>query len=173
MRKNLFYREILTVGHISMIEEKDSISDESIQKKVETAICLLKKNDVFLLQNNVNERSISHKLAEYLQAQFKSWHVDCEYNRDNARAKSLNLPKRNAPDDDLDARTVFPDIIVHHRNTSENLLVIEIKKSNNSEDDKFDRKKIKAFIKDLKYKYGLFIKFQVASNDASYKIKWF
>jgi len=44
---------------------------KDVKRKVERAIEILRKNDSFLIDNNANERSISHKLAEYLQQEFK------------------------------------------------------------------------------------------------------
>ncbi len=49
---------------------------EEIEKKVWIAVELLFKNDAFLLENDVNERSVSHKLAEYIQTQFPEWHAN-------------------------------------------------------------------------------------------------
>lgn len=36
----------------------------------------------YLLENNANERSLTHKLAEYLNLEFQDFDVDCEYNLD-------------------------------------------------------------------------------------------
>ena len=61
-----------------------------IQKNVEKAINLLFLWDFFLLKNGVNERAVSHKLAEYLQTLFKGWNVDCEYNKKGLNPKELD-----------------------------------------------------------------------------------
>lgn len=50
---------------------------------------------------------------------FPKWNVDCEYNRVKYDFKKVN------------GKLVNPDIIVHHRNTFVNLLVVEVKKSGN------------------------------------------
>jgi hypothetical protein len=83
-----------------------------------------------LLEVDANERSLSHKLAEYLQAEFQGWNVDCEYNRDVDRVKQLPAPEQTQTDAE-DGATIFPDIIVHRRKRPENLLVIEVKKTSN------------------------------------------
>ncbi len=62
---------------------------------------------------------IAHKLAEYLTPRFPKWDVDCEYNRLFDEAKRLNIRGQVVH--------VIPDIIVHHRDTLDNLLVIEAK----------------------------------------------
>ena len=76
---------------------------EDVKRRVIAAICALYRHDRELLDVDANERSITHKLAEHLQREFPGWHVDCEYNRVGRE------PRR------LEAKTVFPDIIVHRR----------------------------------------------------------
>ena len=123
------------------------VPDSEIKRKVEFCIRQLLRNDRHLLEIKANERSIAYKLAEYLQQQFHDWHVDCEYNRHGIEIKKLG-----------EAR-VYPDIIVHLRNTPFNLLVIELKCSN--ENYKGDIEKLKKFTDqngEFKYKLGLFLK---------------
>lgn len=139
---------------------------EEIERKVATAIGVLFKNDAFLLENDVNERSISHKLAEYLQQQFPEYHVDCEYNRMKGKSmdeqyttKTLHLPIGDVRSDDTKAKTVYPDIIVHKRGTKNNLLAIETKKKTNNSSKNFDYKKLRAFKAQLKYTFALFVEF--------------
>lgn len=161
-----------------MSSENVFIQPEELKSKVNKAIDKLLKNDIFLLSVNANERSISHKLAEYLQQAFDDWNVDCEYNRDNhnevKRIKNWRdrCIKNKLKSDDTDAKTVYPDIIIHHRNSINNLLVIEIKKSNNSENHDCDVRKIEMFIKDLKYQYGLFVNFKVGEESGIDSLQW-
>lgn len=54
---------------------------------IKLGLRVLTINDNYLLSNDVNERSITHKLAEHFTVFFQSWNVDCEYN------KNLNGPK--------------------------------------------------------------------------------
>jgi hypothetical protein len=112
----------------------------------------------FLLAIDVNERSLSHQLAICLSLHFPDWDIDCEYNRDGVDyPKLLNLPARMRPTaSDVDARTVFPDIIVHQRGKSgaeNNLLVIEVKKSSNKNQSEFvcDRLKLRQFQTEFGY----------------------
>jgi hypothetical protein len=137
---------------------------EEIDQKVHISIGVLFKNDRFLLTNGVHERSISHKLAEYLQTQFPDWNVDCEYNR-KGHGETKKLPRDCSTDD-----KVYPDIIIHQRSTIKNLLVIEIKSSNLSE--KCDIKKLKLFTSDpeFNYSYGLFIRLKETNQPT---LKWF
>jgi hypothetical protein len=105
--------------------------------------------DSFLLKENANERSITHKLAEYLQQEFKDLDVDCEYNRMwndlKIDKKIIQLEEDMASVYDTDAKTVFPDIIVHKRENKDNLLVVEVKKSNNTSNKLMDKVKLETF----------------------------
>lgn len=124
------------------------------------ALQSLLREDAQLLEANANERSITHKLAEHLQREFPQWHVDCEYNRDGHEPKRLRLPVRSdVASDDTEARTVFPDVIVHHRDTDDNFLVLEAKKANNTEGDAEDKQKLAAFRNELGYKVAVFVLF--------------
>jgi hypothetical protein len=51
---------------------------------------------------------------------------------------------------------IIPDIIVHKRNTDQNLLVIEMKKTTSQEEDRYDLHKLEAFKEQLGYKYSVF-----------------
>ena len=135
--------------------------DSEIEAKIHQAINELLIQDRTLLQYDVNERTISHQLAIHIKKEFPYWDVDCEYNRNHDDVKRLRLPKRKVDSDDTFAQTVFPDIIVHHRGTDENFVVIEIKKSSNPESPDRDFQKLNAFKSQLGYKFAIFVKFSV------------
>jgi len=146
-----------------------------IKSKITNALNSLYKNDHFLLENNINERCITNKLAAYLQNEFPYWHVDCEYNRFTDIVKKLDLPKDTINWDDLEAKTIYPDIIIHHRNTNDNLIVIEVKKSNSQINRIFDENKLIAFTKDpYFYQLGILINIYVGSDSSIFpKFKFF
>jgi len=132
------------------------MEQDEVKKKLDSALQRLFKCDIILLENDANERSITHRLAIYIEDEFPSWNVDCEYNR----VGKGNTPKRiticydhihqNISPDDTDAQTVYPDIIVHKRGTREsNLLVVEVKKSSNTTSNKCDLLKLKEYKKRL------------------------
>lgn len=127
-----------------------------VSSKLRTCIQTLLKDDCTLLALNTREETITHKLAEYLAAQFPDWDVDCEYNRLLEETKRLKIHGKLVD--------VIPDIIVHHRNTLDNLLVIEAKKSNNPKGKRADMLKLRAFRNQLKYKHAIFIRFRVGKN---------
>ena len=135
-----------------------------VRHKVELALHYLYKNDHFLITNSTNERSITHKFAEYLQRLFPEWHVDCEYNR-RGENHSKDLP---------DQETSYPDIIIHKRNTMDNLLIIEAKSIHSqNHSDEADKRKISSFIEDVRYayRYGLWICFYDEISET--QLDWF
>jgi hypothetical protein len=149
------------------------LSFQEVEQKVQAALNRLRVQDAFLIRANTNERTISHKLAEYLQAELPMLKVDCEYNRHGDEIKRLEVPNDNINWDDTEGRTVFPDILVHQRNNdNNNLLVIEVKKSTNTPNNEFDKNKLIAFTKTpYCYKFGLFLKISMhGTNDY---LKWF
>ena len=97
--------------------------EDHIYEKVVKAFQTFFIKDRYLLDNDVHEVTISHKLAEYLQYQFPDMNVDCEYNRQVPPDNGDNIKRRSDTGD-----RVRPDIIVHKRGSNENnCLVIEIK----------------------------------------------
>jgi len=146
---------------------------ERVRDKVTAAIARLLKNDTHLLKVDVNERSITHRLASYLQEEFGGWDVDCEYNRNREDTKQLRVSKEfnilvgnvQTDVDDTQARTVFPDIIVHRRKTDKNLLVIEVKKTTSQVSNDFDLWKLCEFKLQLGYRHALFLKLTTGCDD--------
>lgn len=135
-------------------------NEEEIYEKVKAALMTFFKEDKVLLDKNTSERSISHKLAEHLQQQFPLLKVDCEYNRHEDAIKKLQYGHvESITPDDLEAKTVFPDVVVHKRGSDErNLLVIEIKKSISGQHHGPDLEKLKAFTgNQYRYEVGLFL----------------
>lgn len=140
------------------------MKSEQIQTAIKGALEALMRHDRYLLEIDANERTISHRLALYLESYFEGWDVDCEYNRNHDDTKRLELEARQVSDEDLEAVTVYPDIIVHKRSTDENLLVIEIKKSSSREDVNYDYKKLRGFKTELGYIRAVFICLKVGGD---------
>lgn len=141
-----------------------------LHAKVGNALLEFFRKDDDLLFLDVNERSITHKLAEHLQCQFEDndeLKVDCEYNRRGKITKKLPWGDEPTRKDCLRAKTVYPDIIVHRRGYKcDNLLLIEVKKSN-GDDAHRDEEKLRAFTMpggDYEYELGLFLEIDVAKK---------
>lgn len=145
---------------------------EVIESALDQAIEQLIRADADILQMDINERAISHRLASYLESHFPGWNVDCEYNRDHDDPKRLNIRRRKLLSDDTQATTVSPDIIIHRRGTSENLVVIEMKKTTSHEDDEYDFGKLHAFKEQLGYHFAIFIKVQTNGHAGIDTVEW-
>lgn len=158
------------------------MNEEKVRRAVNNSLDRVIEEDPELLRYDVNERSITHRLAIYLDEELDGeWDIDVEYNRfgkeDVSKKVSIEYLKSHIPDDqepdDLDAKTVYPDIIVHSRGQRyENLLVIEAKKSGKSVE--YDREKLTAYKGELRYKHGVLVTFEGAEDDAipGYNCDW-
>ena len=147
--------------------------DQDIFERLSRAIEVLIEQDSYLFKADLHERSITHKFAEHLQREFPEWSVDCEYNRDGHEPKRLLLPSISPdPADDGCERSVFPDIIIHHRGqgVGRNLLVIEAKKSTSGSDDGWDELKLRKFKEQLGYRYALFVRFRTREEEPGVEV---
>jgi hypothetical protein len=137
----------------------DTEPNPEIFQGIEQALMAFVRNDLDLLHPDANERNISQRLALHLQAQFPDYKVDCEYNRDADHIKRLDLYPENARTDDLQGKTIYPDIVVHRRDEGSNLLVIEVGKKAGEEDRKKDLLKLRRTKEEYRYEGALFINF--------------
>ena len=100
-----------------------------------------------IIKNDTNERTLTQRLAFYLELQlrknikYENYSVDCEYNRKEEDIKRLKFGKNT------DKKEIYPDIIVHQRKIKNNLIAIEMKKTTSRNTDKI--KDIEKFISDL------------------------
>ena len=152
-----------------------TMTRDEVAALVETAIDQLLLHDLPLLDLDVTERALSYKLAHYISlsdAIRPPLSVDCEYNRHFGDPKRLNLPHRKAIDREIRATTVFPDIIVHERNSQENnLLVLELKKP--GEDIAYDEFKLLAFRRELGYPHTAHVILGLADDGAIVRqVQW-
>jgi hypothetical protein len=95
-----------------------------------------------LLEKDLGERTLTHRLAVQVEKQFPGWEVDCDYNRLGER--TLRLPKGSivSTDDEI-GKSIFPDIVVHQREIPNNLLAIEVRKASNYQSAEHDRHKLR------------------------------
>lgn len=144
---------------------------QDIKTKIEEAVHRLIAEDKDLLEIDVNERTLCHRLALYLEYKFKDYNIDCEYNRNgdkdpkkiffNNLKKSLDKHIVKEKDNDTVAKTVYPDIIVHKRKTKDNLLVIEVKKDSNKNGKEYDLEKLQGYKREFGYLYTVFLQIKV------------
>jgi hypothetical protein len=145
---------------------------ELVELALKDALDQLLLSDGAILAMDVNERSISHRLASYLEPYFPGWNVDCEYNRNHDEPKRLNIRRRSIQSDDTQATTVFPDIIIHRRGTDDNFVVIEMKKTTSQETDDYDLEKLNAFKVQLGYQFAIFVKVITGGVPGIAHVQW-
>ena len=136
--------------------------DMCLARKVGEALQELLDRDAYLFVTDANERAITGAFARYLIPKFPNWNVDTEYNRDRHRTKKSN------------GEIVVPDVIVHRRGTTDNLLVIEVKKSTTQKLDEEDLAKLEGFKSShLQYRYALFLKLIVGPQGPGLeRVQW-
>lgn len=153
--------------------ETRSLNQSEIEERLVRALKQFFVEDKYLLENDLNECTINHKLACVLQEYFPEWDVDCEYNKDGWKIKELELPKDKIDWNDTEAKSVFPDIIIHIRGEGgPNLLVIEVKKSSNTTNRTHDNNKLKAYTKEIGYICALFLEIGVKEKTGEWKLSW-
>lgn len=148
---------------------------EIVHTLIKKSIDALYKNDSYILSNqyNINERTVTHRLAIYLENHFSEfgYHVDVEYNRmrtdyenkgelGNLLGKKLNWEKTEEG-----SCFIYPDIIIHKRDTDENLIEIEVKMAWKNHKKKYDYEKINEYMTQLGYQYGVFIELHPKQED--------
>ncbi|MDC6176136.1 hypothetical protein C2I33_08050 [Ralstonia solanacearum] len=136
------------------------------------ALSELLNNDQDLLGIDANERSITFRFAMYLQQHFPDWTVDCEYNRDGTEPKRLGHLELYPDSEDDEAKTVFPDVIVHRRGTRNNYLVLEFKKSTSRVDRQIDLRKLRGYKQQLGYEHALFVEVGTEGQAIIRMLEW-
>lgn len=116
---------------------------------VQTALDRLVRYDSQLFDLKACERALHFRIAHYM-AQSRLIHrpltVDCEYNRRWDEEKLLWLFGNRR------ASKVFPDILIHERNTdANNMVALEIKRP--YQRLRHDREKLRAFRDQLMYRH--------------------
>src|SRR5258707_12324679 len=111
--------------------------------KVVSALAEFYARETHLLEKDLGERTLTHRLAVHLEKQFAGWDVDCDYNRLGER--TLRLPHGTIiSTDDALGKSVFPDIVVHQREIPNNLLAIEVRTAGNHQSPEHDHHKLRA-----------------------------
>ena len=127
--------------------------------KVVNAIRKFYQHETFLLDKDLGERTLTHRLAVHLERQFDGWEVDCDYNRLGERLLKLPHGSIVSTDDGL-GKSIFPDIVVHRRSIPENLLAIEVRKEINHQPAEHDHHKLRGLTDPhvwFAYRLGVFL----------------
>jgi hypothetical protein len=99
--------------------------------------------ETFLLERDLGERTLTHRLAVHVERQFSGWEVDCDYDRLGER--TIRLPHGTvASTDDHLGKSIYPDIVVHQREIPNNLMAIEVRKASNHQPIQHEQHKLNA-----------------------------
>ncbi|MCA8936494.1 MAG: hypothetical protein KDB68_09825 [Planctomycetes bacterium] len=144
--------------------------DESaVRARLARSIERLLDHDEYLLVHG-HEQAITHRLAMYLQDEFPGWHVDVEYHTNLGTRKELHYNRDGS--EVAEDHGVRPDIIIHQRGTTRNLLAIEAKRQGQPTGN--DVEKLKAATRNegpLEYQYGVQVEFFSGPEPA--RCRWF
>jgi hypothetical protein len=100
-------------------------------------------HEAFLMERDLGERTLTHRLAVHVEKQYPNWEIDCDYNRLGERM--LRLPHGTiVSTDDTLGKSIYPDIVVHQRAIPNNLLAIEVRKASNHQALEHDQQKLRA-----------------------------
>ena len=106
--------------------------------KVVAALEAFYSRETYLLDNDVGERALTHRLAVHVERQFDGWDVDCDYDRLGERTLLMPHGSIVSTEDRL-SKSIFPDIVVHQRDVPKNLVAIEVRKASNHQPIEHDQ----------------------------------
>jgi hypothetical protein len=160
-----------------------SFAEKDARELVSRAVERLRSEDEDL-PDDVNERSLSHRLAVHLEHEVRridprllgagftlqDLSVDCEYNRYGGDPKRLHPVAEGIRAEagenfdwtaDTKGRTVYPDIVVHRRGTAgPNLIVIEVSRADAAaEAIGWDKDKLDHLQRELGYLHAFLVLF--------------
>lgn len=152
------------------------IKDENKKKLTEELIDIFEKaknefleKEKSIIKNDTNERTLTQRLAFYLELQlrknikYENYSVNCEYNKDGEDIKRLKFGK-NAK-----RKKIYPDIIIHQVKIKDNLIAIEMKKTTSRNTEKIkDIEKLEALTdrkNDYHYTLGIYFELDITDNN--------
>ena len=136
-------------------------------EKLVAALKELYAREAFLFEHDLGERALTHRLAVYVEQQFRNFEVDCDFDRLGPR--TLNLPHGSivSTDDHL-GKSIYPDIVVHRRAVPSNLIAVEVRKASNHQPVEHDRHKLRAMTDPhVWFAYGIGVLVTLGKNNVT------
>lgn len=111
-------------------------------------VALFRDRHPRLLELDANERTVTSHLNSILRGLFPGYDVDPEYNRHGVEVKRT-----------AGGKLIIPDIVIHKEEVdTSNLLVIEVKKGSEPDEDDIDKlTEMTSSTGSYRYAYGLFL----------------
>ncbi len=161
--------------HMNKVKKASDI--EVVKKMLLLGIQNFLTEDIQLLELNVREEALSHRLAYYLERALETHkydlsvprelldeiRIDCEYDKHGNEKKNLSDIMQKYPDNNTDV--VRPDIVMHVRGSdTHNLMVIEVKKTN-GKDKTYAKEKVASFVtSSYAYMTGVYMEFNTGDS---------
>ena len=163
---------------------EESITISQIKSKINNALNCFYSENHEMFENWKTKKSYVYAFSKILEKEFDSWDVDCyyvHYGRSTHANFSYDDRFCKAKDDSVICEECLnqkwckacPDIVIHHRNTQEQLLIIQtVLSCRNQSKIVQDLEKIENFIDGYNdcYIYGLFINWAPFQKQLS--LKW-
>jgi hypothetical protein len=130
-----------------------------LSRQLKGAVAKLYQRDDQLIDGRGHEQTITAHLARYLGEELPTWNIDCEYNRDGRDRRDVKRDQHGA--------AMRPDIVVHRRRNTENLLAVELKPSWSASDRTEDFEKLEHLTGD-RFKYRLGAHVELGRNEATF-----
>lgn len=111
----------------------DQIDDPQAALEVSAEAVPELLQDLELIYANPGEQAIVARLVQLLPARFPGWSVGSEWDRREDVTKRLRYGVTEG--ELIREGLIRPDMIVHRVGKRENLLVVEVKKANNKDDN--------------------------------------
>lgn len=111
---------------MTQMENFTTATLEDLTARLKQALATLVAQDSELLEAEASERSITNRLSWHLQPLFPDWNLDCEFNcwaSPWQRKGHMIISTTSAA---TEARTIFPDLLIHRRRHGDRLAVIEV-----------------------------------------------
>ena len=155
-----------------------------VRQKIKIALDLFYSENSEILTHWKTSRSYVCAFAKVLEKEFESWDIDCFFVHYN-QSPTFGILERDGLCNAKDCSTTCeeclnqkwckacPDIVIHHRNAQDNLLIIQTELScRNQSKIEQDLLKIEAYINkfDRSYAYGLFINWAQSLDQVS--LRW-
>ena len=138
------------------------MNQAELEEVIKASLNELYTSDFGMIERDANERTLTGRLARYIEDRVEGYDVTVEYNRHGIDPKEVELPDA---DGELTSMRVMPDIIVHHLgDDSDNLLVIEAKKTSNTATDHRDIEKLTALKQNIGYRFAVFLRLPVGEG---------
>lgn len=145
------------------------MNEKDLNNLLEKALASFFEKDRKLLDSDVREDSLSHRLAVHIGTQFDGWDVDAEY--DKMHVDGIPSQKKYIGTDGSE-HDAIPDIIVHRRQTMDNFLAIEIKKIGKNRGRALDFVKLRAYREQLGYKFAVFLEIGIRDGEPAFATKF-